>query len=400
MITTNIIYDHRARTKPGDEGPLEVRVTIDRKRYYIGTGIHVRKSEWKQGLIVNRPNAESLNTRLNTIWRKIEDEVTAAVNDGRQIDVADIRKRVWVAQVDEQSTSLLEWISQQIDMLTMADGTIQHYRTLLTRLYEFDGIRRWSDLSAENICKFDAWLHKLTKPQSDAEIKAKKPKEPLSDGAIYNYHKCLKALLNRAVLFDRLQQNPYERLRGQFKRGDRERVDFLTDEEMQAFMSLHPVAGSKMAMARDIFIFQMFTGLAYTDAQHFDISEYKKIKGVWRNQGERIKTGVAYTSQLLPPVVEVLEKYNMQVPRLDNADYNKCLKLLGEAAGIERPLHSHMARHTFATYMLRNGVPIEHVSKMVGHTNITQTQRYAKIVAADIHSDFDMISKKLKTKKQ
>ena len=89
----------------------------------------------------------------------------------------------------------------------------------------------------------------------------------------------------------------------------------------------------------------------------------------------------------------------MQVPHLDNADYNRCLKLLGEAAGIERPMHSHMARHTFATYMLRNGVPIEHVSKMVGHTNITQTQRYAKIVAADIHSDFDMISKKLKTKK-
>ena len=399
MITTNIVYDHRARTKPGNEGPLEVRITIGRKRYYIGTGIHVRKSEWKQGLIVNRPNAEALNARLNTIWRKIENEVTAAVNDGRQIDVADIRKRVWTVQADETAANMLEWISEQIDSLTLADGTLKHYRTLLTRLYEFDTIRRWSDLTAENICKFDAWLHKLTKPQSDAEIKAKKPKEPLSDGAIYNYHKCLKALINRAIRFERITENPYERLRGQFKSGDRERVDFLTDEEMQAFMSLKPVAGSKMAMARDIFVFQMFTGLAYTDAQHFDISEYKRIKGVWRNQGERIKTGVAYTSQLLPPVVEVLEKYGMQVPKMDNADYNRCLKLLGEAAGIERPLHSHMARHTFATYMLRNGVPIEHVSKMVGHTNITQTQRYAKIVAADIHSDFDKISKKLKPKK-
>jgi site-specific recombinase XerD len=65
------------------------------------------------------------------------------------------------------------------------------------------------------------------------------------------------------------------------------------------------------------------------------------------------------------------------------------------ACGIERPLHSHMARHTFATWMLRHGVPIEHVSKMIGHTNITQTQRYARIVASDIHDDFSMISDKL-----
>jgi len=97
-------------------------------------------------------------------------------------------------------------------------------------------------------------------------------------------------------------------------------------------------------------------------------------------------------------VVEILERYNWQVPHLDNADYNRCLKALGMACGIERPLHSHMARHTFATWMLRHGIPIEHVSKMLGHTNITQTQRYAKIVAADIHDDFDRIADELKKK--
>ena len=59
-------------------------------------------------------------------------------------------------------------------------------------------------------------------------------------------------------------------------------------------------------------------------------------------------------------------------------------------------MHSHMARHTFATWMLRNQVPIEHVSKMLGHTNITQTQRYAKIVAEDIHNDYRKVAEKLK----
>ena len=114
--------------------------------------------------------------------------------------------------------------------------------------------------------------------------------------------------------------------------------------------------------------------------------------------GERIKTGVAYVSQLLPPVVEVLKKYDMKLPRMDNADYNHALKLLGEVAGISTPLHSHLARHTFATMMLRNGAKIENVSRMLGHTNITQTQRYAKVLAESVHEDFDKISEKLKNK--
>ena len=398
MITTAIVWDHRGRTKAGCEGPLEVRVTVDRKPYYINTCIKVRKTEWKAGTIVNRPDADSLRTRLYILIKKIEAEINAAIEDGRTIDVADIKRRAWVLVADESSTSFLEWCSDQIDQLTHSGGTMQHYLTMLTRLNDFDTIRRWQDLTVENIYKWDAYLHKITKPQSDADIKAGKPAEPISDGSIYNYHKCLKALLNRAVLFDRLRQNPYDRLKGKFKRGERERIDYLTDEEMKAFESLHPVQGSKMSMARDLFVFQMFTGLAYSDTQNFDISDYKLIDGTWKNTGERIKTGVAYTSQLLPPVVEILERYNWQVPHLDNADYNRCLKALGMACGIERPLHSHMARHTFATWMLRHGIPIEHVSKMLGHTNITQTQRYAKIVAADIHDDFERIADELKKK--
>lgn len=389
MIKTAIIYDHKNRGKDYDERPLEIRVTIERKSYYINTGIKVRRSEWKAGVIVNRPNSDQLNTRLNIIYKNIENEVNACIEDGRAIDVADIRRRAWVAQMDESSTSLLDWLGEQVEMMTFASGTLQHYRTMLLRLHEFDGIRRWRDLTIENIYKWDAWLHKLPDQKGEGTI---------SDGAIYNYHKCLKALLNRAVLFDRIKQNPYDRLRGKFKRGDKERIDYLTEEEMAAFESLHPMPGTKMEKVRDLFVFQLYTGLSYADTQTFDIADYKQIDGVWKNTGERIKTGVAYTSQLLPPVVEILQRYGMKVPRIDNSEYNLLLKALGMACGIERPLHSHMARHTFATYMLRHGVPMEHVSKMLGHTNIKQTQRYAKIVAADIHDDFSRIAKELSEK--
>jgi len=157
-----------------------------------------------------------------------------------------------------------------------------------------------------------------------------------------------------------------------------------------------------MAMARDLFIFQMYTGLSYSDAQAFDISEYRKEasgktagNSRWVHVGQRIKTGVSYVSVLLPQAVEVLERYGMQVPKINNIQYNASLKVIQQALGIRTKLHSHLARHTFATRALRLGAKIENVSRMLGHTNITQTQRYAKVLAQSVHDDFELINEKL-----
>jgi site-specific recombinase XerD len=97
----------------------------------------------------------------------------------------------------------------------------------------------------------------------------------------------------------------------------------------------------------------------------------------------------------LPPAVEVLERNGWQVPKMNNQRYNQMLKAIGMVIGIEN-LHSHMGRHTFGTWMLSKGAKIENVSRMMGHTNITQTQRYAKVLAKDVYDDFDMIAEKLK----
>jgi len=152
-----------------------------------------------------------------------------------------------------------------------------------------------------------------------------------------------------------------------------------------------------LEVVKDLFVFQMYTGLPYSDMQAFDIGDYKWDGKTWRHVGERIKTGVPYVSQLLPPSVKVLEKYGWKIPRLSNADYNRHLKSLGTMAGIKTPLHSHLARHTFATWMLRNGAKIENVSRMLGHTNITQTQRYAKVLAQSVHEEFDRMAAQMGT---
>lgn len=395
-VTNSITWNHQARVSKDGKGQIEIRVTIERRSFYIGTGIRCFKSEFMAGRIVNCPGADELNKRLAIIYSKVLACVNACVENNVAIDTDAIRKEVWQA-VEQNSDEpvFLKWLEEQVSMLTVSEGTRKHYFPLIARLYDFGKIKKWRDVTVENIMQFDAYLHNVTKPMSDAAVKRGLKPEKLSDAGIYNYHKCLKALLNRADQFGKIDRNPYERLKGKFKKGERENVEYLTEEEMQAFEQLELPEGSALEIARDLFVFQMYTGLPFSDAQAFSIGDYKWDGQSWKHIGERIKTGVPYVSMLLSPAVRILEKYGWSVPKMNNADYNHHLKALGQMAGIRTRLHSHLARHTFATYMLRNGAKIENVSRMLGHTNITQTQRYAKVLAQSVHDDFNKMEQLL-----
>ena len=396
MINTSIVFDHRGRTKAGCEGPIEFRFTHARKPYYINTGIKVLGRQLRDGRIVNRADADLLQERLEAVVSRYEQAVNECIKRNRPINVAEIRRMAFNIECPtEASTAMLDWLTKQVPKLNISAGTRRRYDVLLRRLEQFDKLKSWDDLTVENLYEFDAWLHQITKAQSNGDRQAKDEPQKIGDSAVYNYHRTLKSLLNRAVKMNIIATNPYERLKGEFSRGVKESVEYLTEEEIAAIESLHPIKGTQVAMARDLFVFQLYTGLSYSDAQSFDISEYKHINGRWINTGERIKTGVPYVSQLLPQAVEVLERYNWQVPQINNMQYNASLKDIQKALGIRTRLHSHLARHTFATRMLAMGVKIENVSRMLGHSNITMTQRYAKVLAESVHEDFDMIAKKL-----
>ena len=397
--TTTIVRDHQRRVKGDREAMLEVRVTSNRRHIFISTGIKVRRSEWIAGCVVNRLDASVLNDRLITIYKKVCAEVDAAIAAGRALNVADIRRRVWAeVEVQRGTPTLLDWIHRQIPLLDVNEGTRKHYYPLETRLEEFGQMRTWEDVTTERIYEFDAWLHGLRKPQSDAARAAGVPAQRLSTAGIYNYHKTLKALLNRARRMGKIATNPYELLRGQFKRGDNPLPDYLTEEEMTQIRRLPLEKGSPLDIARDLFVFQMYSGLAYSDAEAFDFKRYRKVGGTWQYVGTRLKTGVPYVSELLPPVVEVLQKYGGTVPQINNADYNHRLKEIQRMTGIETKLHSHLARHTFATWMLANDAKIENVRQMLGHKSIVTTQRYCKVLAQSVHEDYDKVRDKLSSK--
>ena len=351
MITTKIIFDRHKRATRTEPGTIDIRITIDRKTYYVSTGVKVMKSEWAAGAICNRPDSDILNARVRILYNRVMTELNERMEAGETIDVAYIRKKVWQMAEAQTDNSMLDWIEEQVPMLNVKEGTRKHYMTVLLRLTEYGEMKSWRDLSVEGLYKWDAWLHRL--PAQSGGL--------ISDGGVYTYHKCLKALLNRAYEFGCISENPYSRLRGKFKRGEKENIEFLTEEEIQRIMDLKLTAGSKLDTARDLFV-------------------------------------VPYVSQLLPPVVDVLQKHGMKVPQIDNSDYNHLLKLIGDIAGIDTRMHSHLGRHTFATYMLRNGTRFENVSKMLGHKNLTQTLRYAKVLAESVHEDYDKVANKLKNK--
>ena len=396
MITTKLIFDRRKTASRTREGYIEVRITIDRTTKYISTGVRVHKNEWAADRVVNRQDADTLNERLAIIFEKVSRYSNECVKQCKTFDIESVKQIVWKqVEMSKDEPTFIQWCEKQIPLLGVSEGTAKHYYPLVTRLTEYGRMNRWQDVTVENIANFDAWLHQITKPISDAALKSGKKPEKLSDGAVYNYHKCLKALLNRALVFGLIVNNPYNRLKGKFKRGDRENLEYLTDEEMQKFEAIILPKGDILDVVHDLFAFQMYTGLPFSDMQSFDASDYKWDGKAWRHVGERIKTGVPYVSQLLPPAVKVLEKYGWEIPQISNADYNRHLKSLGQMAGIKTRLHSHLARHTFATWMLRHGVSIENVSKMLGHTNIKQTQRYAKVQAQAVYDDFDKIAEQM-----
>jgi integrase len=405
MIRISLVYDHHKRTPKGEEGPVEVRVTVNRKPYYINTGVRVRKERLVGNAVrddEHSNDADLLNERLTTIVGLVEKEVNRCLEQRMPINVADIRDRVWNITTDDKDDgdepTLIKWIKEYVATADMAKNTKLHYLTVVRRLLEYGKILRWEYLTVDNIYAWDVWLRHQEVPLTKNQKAAGLEPQLISSDSVYNYHKYLKSAINKAMKFRILAVNPYDQLKGVFKRSRRDVVDYLTEDQMRKVMELTPVPGSQAAMALDLFIFQMFTGLSYSDTQIFDISQYRQIDGKWLHVGQRVKTGVPYVSQLLPPVVEMLERNNWQVPKMNNQRYNQMLKAIGMVIGIEN-LHSHMGRHTFATYMLSNGAKIENVSRMLGHTNITQTQRYAKVLAKDVHDDFDKIAKKLKTKK-
>ena len=391
VISSAIVWDHRARTKKGCEGPLEYRITIDRKSWYINMGVKVARNEWKFGAVINRPDADVLNERLRILSEKIMREINRCIDEGMPVDVADIRERVWSPVNDNQRNDMVLWMRAKLEKLQIAKDTNGHYRVMIESL-ERSGLTSWKDVTVENLKKWSEDL-RMKKSKRFRQTDSN-DMEQVKDSTLGDYHSKFKAMLRRAMAEGLINYNPYDFWRPEIKPTRYDMIDYLSEDEIEKLRNYTPRTKAQ-CRAKDVFLFQCFTGLAYVDAMRFDKDNYKLVNGHWVTTVRRVKTGVPFVNVLLPPVVEILERYNWKLPEFCLAWYNVMLADIGRQLGLDIRLRSHVARHTFATMMLRNGVKIENLARMLGHTNITQTQRYAKVLAVSVQEEFEMIEKKM-----
>lgn len=197
-----------------------------------------------------------------------------------------------------------------------------------------------------------------------------------------------------------LHSNPFANYRISIKKVDR---GYLNDEDLKHIMQ-KDFGNERLERIRDIFIFSCYTGLAYIDIKNLTTENISKgFDGKLWIITKRQKTDVKTVVPLLDVAQMILEKYiglpnGVLLPMPSNQKTNAYLKEIADVCGIKKNLTFHLARHTFATTItLSKGVPIETVSKMLGHTNIKTTQIYARITNEKISADMAVLAEKLRS---
>ncbi len=219
----------------------------------------------------------------------------------------------------------------------------------------------------------------------------------LMSSTVWMYTAPLKMIVTRAHCDGYIHRNPFARFH--VKHEVRE-CKFLSEEELQTIMN-HPLDDPELAMIRDIFVFDCLTGISFVDTKNLTTANLQQTGGSWWIDSRRQKTGVPFRVKLMDSALEIVERYEPvrkggRLFCLKGGDHaNKRLKRILKECGIKKAVSWHGSRHSFACLALNKGMPIESVSKILGHTNITTTQIYAKITAEKIERDMSAFGEKM-----
>lgn len=209
----------------------------------------------------------------------------------------------------------------------------------------------------------------------------------LRGGTIWLACQLLKGVVTRAHVRGFLKWNPF----GQFHIAKNIRPrEYLTEEEIALLMS-HDFKKPALAFARDIFVFAAFTGLAFIDIKELKSSDVVTVNGGIWIISKRHKTQIPFQVKLLNIPLEIIRRYHQEgqtiFPPMEYRTMAKRIHRVMDECGFRKHITMHCARHSFAILALNNGVPIESVSRILGHTNITTTQIYAKITMQKLDRD-------------
>lgn len=373
-LSVRLVFDRKHVATKKHQSSVQLEVTYERKRKFIGTGIKLYADQWGKDLKVkNHPQSALYNQQLSDIVADIYDFAHQLSLQKKEFSFEKLDEHLGKSGKDT-AYSFLHFMRKRILERPIAETTRKKHWYILKALEEFGKIKSFSDICYQTVMEWDEFAKKRCKRQS----------------SVYNYHKVLKIFVREAYASQLITADPYQTIK--LDHGTSESRKFLTKEELKRIED-RAFEDKCLERVRDMFLFCCYTGLAYADLSKFDFNEAIYSDGMYRIRDCRQKTGTEYNISLVNKAMAILEKYDYHLPIISNQKYNAFLKVIGAFCEIKKRLTSHVARHTFATTVtLGNGVRIEVVSKMLGHTNIHTTQIYAKIFQEEVDKEFNRLN--------
>lgn len=393
-----LFYLKRNGQKANGNMPIMGRITVNGQAVQFGAKVEINPDYWnvKAGKAIGKSNEvqevnailDSIKTTMTKIYRDLQE---------KEIHVTPEKIKNTFFGIEVKHQMLLELFKRQNEDvfkligISKTKATYQKYER--TRKHVTDFIKErynLSDISLKEVnhmflSDFEVYL--LTTCKCNANTTAK-------------FIQRFKSIIITAKNNGWIHTDPFANFKIRITKVDR---GYLTQEELETIMS-KKFSTKRLEQVRDIFIFSCFTGLAYIDVKNLRENHIRKsFDGNLWIMTKRQKTNINSNIPLLDVPKQILEKYkgtlpnDMILPVLSNQKMNSYLKEIGDLCGIQKNISFHLARHTFATTTtLAKGVPIETVSKMLGHTNIKTTQIYARITDSKIGHDMAVLAGKLK----
>lgn len=384
---------------------IYLRITIDGQRCETATAQFADPELWdiKAGRVKGKSEeARSINSYLDILQAKLYESHAELLQANIPITAVLLRNKF--NGKDDRSRKLIEIVTayhKNMEKLVgrdYVDITVRKFHTTLLHLTSFI---KWkyntpdislSQLKYEFITDFEFYL---------------KTEKNIGNNTVAKHIQNTNRVINECVDKAWLSSNPF--INFSVKTEVRERV-FLSEDELEAMIQKE-ISVERISIVRDIFVFSCFTGLSYVDIAN--LTTQNIVTGIDKEKWihtSRQKTGTASHVPLLPQPLEIINKYSDHpkvintgklLPILSNQRMNSYLKEIADLCNINKILTFHIARHTFATTItLNNDVPIESVSKMLGHKKLQTTQHYAKILDKKVSNDMQILRSKFKIKKE
>ncbi|HNQ67810.1 MAG TPA: site-specific integrase [Bacteroidales bacterium] len=396
-----LFFVKRTKLLKNGEAPVYMRITIMGERLDLALNRSVNLKIWssEKGACVGiTKESRMLNQFIESIRGQIYQIVNDLKSENRQINLVAIKNAYFGIEIEEdKGKKIIELFREHNDKIKMlvnidfSPETIERYETCLKHTQNF--IRQ--KYNCEDLYLFELDHEFIT----DYEIYFKTVRK-CSHNTTMKYIKNFKKIVRLAITNGQLNKDPFANYKMRLKKIDR---GFLSDEELKTIID-KKFSTNRLEQVRDCFVFSCFTGLAHSDLKR--LSREHVVTGT--DGGKWIKINRKKTDNLSSiPILDVTQKildkykydpyclaHNVLLPVNSNQKMNAYLKEIADLCGIEKNFTSHLARHTFATTVtLNNNVPIETVSKMLGHSSINMTKIYARLLDKKVGQDMKHLNK-------